>query len=187
MCPWRGLSPRRILVSPAGRLFRRSSRTHRGVGQMRDSYNGEFDLSNRSGGDILDDLALYRPISKNCQHARVAVPRIDRWLSRVRADEFFIPAKPTLFAAKDWLQKLRDHKDFVRYSVRRRSAIICASPSARRWKAKALVKAVRCDYPAFVCHSGTVSAKKPRVYLEFYGLRQSPSDITLNPPTFPFP
>ncbi|MBE0543443.1 MAG: aminotransferase class I/II-fold pyridoxal phosphate-dependent enzyme, partial [Verrucomicrobia bacterium] len=84
--------------------------------KIRDSYNVNG-LGQIAAEATLDDLAYYRANFKQ-------IIRTREWLSReltklgfrvLPSQTNFILAKPPLFPAKDWLQKLRERKILVRW------------------------------------------------------------------------
>jgi histidinol-phosphate aminotransferase len=112
--------------------------------KIRDSYNVNG-LGQIAAAATLDDLKFYRANFKKIIGTR-------EWLSRELAklgfrvlpsQTNFILAKPPLFPAKDWLQKLRDRKILVRWfsapEVREYLRITIGTQT----EAAALVRAVR--------------------------------------------
>ena len=112
--------------------------------KMRDSYNVNG-LGQIAAQATLDDLKFYRANFKKIIATR-------EWLTReltklgfqvLPSQTNFILAKPPLFPAKDWLQKLREQKILVRWfsapEVSEHWRITIGTPA----EAAALVKAVR--------------------------------------------
>jgi histidinol-phosphate aminotransferase len=112
--------------------------------KIRDSYNVNG-LGQVAAVATLDDLKFYRANFKKIVTTR-------EWLSRELTDlgfhvlpsqTNFILAKPPLFPAKEWLQKLRDRKILVRWfnapEVRDYLRITVGTPA----EATALVQAIR--------------------------------------------
>ena len=112
--------------------------------KMRDSYNVNG-LGQIAAEATLDDLKFYRANFKKIIATR-------EWLAReltklgfrvLPSQTNFILAKPPLFPAKDWLQKLREQKILVRWfsapEVSEHLRITIGTPA----DAAALVKAVR--------------------------------------------
>jgi histidinol-phosphate aminotransferase len=112
--------------------------------KIRDSYNVNG-LGQIAAEATLDDLKFYRANFKKIIATR-------EWLSReltklgfrvLPSQTNFILAKPPLFPAKDWLQKLREQKILVRWfsapDVNEYLRITIGTPA----EAAALVKAVR--------------------------------------------
>jgi histidinol-phosphate aminotransferase len=112
--------------------------------KIRDSYNVNG-LGQIAAEATLDDLKFYRANFKKIVTTR-------EWLSReltklgfrvLPSQTNFILAKPPLFPAKDWLQKLRDRKILVRWfsapEVSDYLRITIGTPA----EAAALVRAVR--------------------------------------------
>jgi histidinol-phosphate aminotransferase len=112
--------------------------------KIRDSYNVNG-LGQIAAEATLDDLKYYRANFKKIVTTR-------EWLSReltkldfrvLPSQTNFILAKPPLFPAKDWLQKLREQKILVRWfnapEVKDYLRITIGTPA----EAVALVKAVR--------------------------------------------
>jgi histidinol-phosphate aminotransferase len=84
--------------------------------KIRDSYNVNG-LGQIAAGSTLDDLNYYRANFKKIIATRETLTRQLTLLGfRVLPSQTnFILAKPPLFPAKDWLQKLRDRKILVRW------------------------------------------------------------------------
>jgi histidinol-phosphate aminotransferase len=112
--------------------------------KIRDSYNVNG-LGQIAAEATLDDLKFYRVNFEKIISTR-------EWLSReltklgfhvLPSHANFILARPTIFAAKDWLQKLRDKKILVRWfsapEIKDFLRITIGTPA----EAAALVKAVR--------------------------------------------
>jgi histidinol-phosphate aminotransferase len=112
--------------------------------KMRDSYNVNG-LGQIAAEATLDDLKFYRSNFKKIIATRESLARdLTKLGFRVLPSQTnFILAKPPLFPAKDWLQKLRDRKILVRWfsapEVRDYLRITIGTPA----EAAALVKAVR--------------------------------------------
>jgi histidinol-phosphate aminotransferase len=112
--------------------------------KIRDSYNVNG-LGQIAAEATLDDLAYYRANFRKIIATRT-------WLSReltklgfrvLPSQTNFILARPPLFPAKDWLQKLRDRKILVRwFSVPEVKDYLRITIGTQR-EAAALVKAVR--------------------------------------------
>lgn len=112
--------------------------------KIRDSYNVNG-LGQIAAEATLDDLKFYRANFKKIIATR---ERLSRELTRLGfrvlpSQTNFILAKPPLFPAKDWLQKLRNRKILVRWfsapEVSGYLRITIGTPA----EAEALVKAVR--------------------------------------------
>lgn len=112
--------------------------------KIRDSYNVNG-LGQIAAEATLDDLAHYRANFKKIIGTRV-------WLSReltklgfrvLPSQTNFILAKPPLFPAKDWLQKLRDQKILVRWFSAPEVRDYLRITIGTQREAAALVKATR--------------------------------------------
>ena len=112
--------------------------------KIRDSYNVNG-LGQIAAEATLDDLKFYRANFKKIIATRENLTReLTKLGFRVLPSQTnFILARPPLFPAKDWLQKLRDRKILVRWfsapEVRDYLRITIGTPA----EAAALVKAVR--------------------------------------------
>jgi len=112
--------------------------------KIRDSYNVNG-LGQIAAEATLDDLKFYRANFKKIIATRKNLTReLTKLGFRVLPSQTnFILARPPLFPAKDWLQKLRDRKILVRWfsapEVRDYLRITIGTPA----EAAALVKAVR--------------------------------------------
>ena len=163
--------------------------------KIRDSYNVNG-LGQIAAVATLDDLKYYRANFKKIIATR-------EWLSReltklgfrvFPSRTNFILVQPPLFPAEDWLRKLRDRKILVRWfnspEVKNYLRITIGTPA----EAAALVKAAgklssvtsRDAFSVKIVKLSlrivpAVSAKRAGVYLEFYGLKQAPFDLTPNP------
>jgi histidinol-phosphate aminotransferase len=112
--------------------------------KIRDSYNVNG-LGQVAAEATLDDLKPYRANFKKITATR-------DWLSReltklgfrvLPSETNFILAKPAIFSAKEWLQKLREHKILVRwFSVPEVRDYVRITIGTQQ-EAEALVKAVR--------------------------------------------
>ena len=112
--------------------------------KMRDSYNVNG-LGQIAAEATLDDLVHYRANFKKIIATREKLSRdLTKLGFRVLPSQTnFILAKPPLFPAKDWLQKLRDRKILVRwFSAPEVSDYLRVTIGAAA-EAEALVKAVR--------------------------------------------
>ena len=112
--------------------------------KIRDSYNVNG-LGQIAAAATLDDLRFYRANFKKIIATR-------EWLSReltklgfcvLPSQTNFILAKPPLFGAKDWLQKLRDRKILVRWFSAPEVKDYLRITIGPQAEAKALVKAAR--------------------------------------------
>ena len=112
--------------------------------KVRDSYNVNG-LGQIAAEATLDDLKFYRANFKKIIATRTALTRELTQLGfRVLPSQTnFILARPPLFPAEQWLQKLRDRKILVRWfrapEVRDYLRITIGTPA----EAKALTAAVR--------------------------------------------
>ena len=164
--------------------------------KIRDSYNVNG-LGQAAAVATLGDLKYYRANFKQIVATR-------EWLSReltrlgfrvFPSRTIFVLAKPPLFPAEEWLRKLRGRNILVRWFSAPEVRDFLRITIGTRAEAAALAKAARDiliaefrfidslrnhrqnKFPFF----STGSAKKAGVYLEFYGLKQAPFDITPNP------
>jgi histidinol-phosphate aminotransferase len=112
--------------------------------KIRDSYNVNG-LGQVAAEVTLDDLAFYRANFKKIIATRT-------WLSReltklgfrvLPSQANFILARPPLFPAQDWLQKLRNHKILVRWFSAPEVKDYLRITIGTQREAAALVKAVR--------------------------------------------
>ena len=112
--------------------------------KMRDSYNVNG-LGQIAAEATLDDLKFYRANFKKIIATR-------EWLSReltkcgfrvLPSQTNFILAKPPLFPAKEWLQKLRDRKILVRWFSAPEVSSYLRVTIGTQAEAAALVKVVR--------------------------------------------
>ena len=112
--------------------------------KMRDSYNVNG-LGQIAAEATLDDLKFYRANFKKIIATR-------EWLSReltkrgfrvLPSQTNFILAKPPVFPAKEWLQKLRDKKILVRWFSAPEVSSYLRITIGTQTEAAALVKAVR--------------------------------------------
>jgi histidinol-phosphate aminotransferase len=112
--------------------------------KMRDSYNVNG-LGQIAAEATLDDLVHYRANFKKIIATREKLSRdLTKLGFRVLPSQTnFILAKPPLFPAKDWLQKLRDRKILVRWFSAPEVSDYLRITIGAAAEAEALVKAVR--------------------------------------------
>jgi histidinol-phosphate aminotransferase len=116
--------------------------------KIRDSYNVNG-LGQIAAEATLDDLGYYRANFKKIIGTRESLSReLTKLGFRVLPSQTnFILAKPPLFPAKDWLQKLRERKILVRWfsapEVSDYLRITIGTPT----EAAALIKAVQAELP----------------------------------------
>ena len=112
--------------------------------KIRDSYNVNG-LGQIAAEATLDDLEFYRSNFKKIITTREGLAReLTKLGFRVLPSQTnFILAKPPLFPAKEWLQKLRDHKILVRWFSAPEVSDYLRITIGTLAEAAALVKAVR--------------------------------------------
>lgn len=112
--------------------------------KIRDSYNVNG-LGQIAAAATLDDLPYYRANFKKIISTREELSRaLTKMGFRVLPSETnFILAKPPLFPAKEWLQKLRDKKILVRWFSQPEVKDYLRITIGTAAEAEALVKAVK--------------------------------------------
>jgi histidinol-phosphate aminotransferase len=112
--------------------------------KMRDSYNVNG-LGQIAAEATLDDLKFYRANFKKIIATREWLTRelIKHGFRVLPSQTNFILAKPPLFPAKEWLQKLRDKKILVRWFSSLEVSSYLRITIGTQTEAVALVKAVR--------------------------------------------